>query len=155
MDRQTRAAIQAANAAYRCLLRSAPQHRPRVYLIDGRRVLLYVGVGAGVLALIALAATFDPHLVHAAGPGRIGKAIIKHGLHSKHMRHSATRGWGATKHGLLPKRGTIGPPMSPERYLWDYLARIVRDIGHKRTAGVFPFVPPGAPGVGGGAGLPL
>ena len=33
--------------------------------------------------------------------------------------------------------------------------RIIRDIGHKRMAGVWPFVPSGAAGVGGGAGLPM
>ncbi len=33
--------------------------------------------------------------------------------------------------------------------------RIIRDIGHHRTAGVWPYVPPGAPGISGGAGLPL
>ncbi len=33
--------------------------------------------------------------------------------------------------------------------------RIIRDIGHKRMQGVFPFVPPGVPGIGGGAGLPM
>jgi len=33
--------------------------------------------------------------------------------------------------------------------------RIIRDIGHKRMAGVWPFVPPGAPGLGGGLGLPM
>ena len=33
--------------------------------------------------------------------------------------------------------------------------RIIKHIGHARLSGQWPYVPPGAPGIGGGTGLPM
>lgn len=109
------------------------------------RTLLVLAVSGAVMWILL------SHTAHAAGPGRIGKAIIRHGVKSQHMRHFATHNWGPTKHGLFPRRGTIGPPMSPERYLWE----IIKNIGKHRLSGAWPFVPPGVPGVGSGSGIPI
>lgn len=115
----------------------------RIVLLDGRevlRVLVVAGIGGAALWLV-VAYVGDAHAANRSAK------TIRFITGEAARRHRAKGGVP-----LFPR----GPhTMSPERYLWDQLARIIRDIGHRRMASAWPYVPPGAPGVGGGTGLPL
>ena len=111
-----------------------------VFAVVHKRQIETVAVGAIVVSAIALALLYHPHMVHAGAANK----VFRHVVHEAVRQH---RGQHLRPHG--PRT------LSPERYLWESFARIIRDIGHKRMAGVWPWVPPGAPGIGGSAGLPL
>lgn len=106
--------------------------------LDGRRILVYAVAGVAILALGAV--LLHPH--HAAAAGKMGKV-------TKFIGQEIRR--NAPKHPRRPLPHSI----TPERYLWEKLKDIVRDIGQHRLSGQFPWAPPGAPGAGSGTGLPI
>ena len=151
--------------------------------VDGKRVLLYAAVG--VCAVVAIALLLEPEHAAAAGKAGktarfVGKEIARSGagkkiVHNAHLilrnghdiatlpngryvtRYQYTRVFPS--HGVPVSRSDFGDAV--REYLRLYggfgrgILRIIKHIGHARLSGQFPWVPPGAPGIGGGTGVPM